>query len=97
MTKEIYILNVKKSESSSNYKIEIIQQKNDSVVKFNRYHFKFLKGHNIKRINAENFFLQTFNFYDDIKSIVQDLHDNYQKEFEIEKTECNFLVNWCSL
>lgn len=98
MTKEIYILNVKKAPNCSNYKIEIIFGTNTgATLKFNNLHFKMLKGHNIKKINRENLILQSYNFDKDIEDLIKDLHAIYAEVTNGDKKEYNYIINWSSL
>ena len=87
-----YIINIAKG---ANYKIEIIEDVGDAILKFNKYHYKSLKkGHNIKRILETYISFQSFNLPDDLEYLLKDLTETFAEMNKKEVESFKYLINW---
>lgn len=87
-----YIVNIAKG---ANYKIEVIEDAGDSILKFNKYHYKALKkGHNIKRIFETYISFQSFSLLDDLEYLLKDLTETFAEMNSKEVESFKYLINW---
>jgi len=85
-----YIINVK--AKNSGYKIEVLEIQGKILVPVNKRIYKSLKGLNIIRYYDQSISLQSFNFVNDIQSLIEKVHNRlYANE------EYNFMINYTDI